>query len=279
MVINTILKKIEGKFMFDNHVHSSFSTDSDMAAESACDKALEIGLDGIAFTDHLDFDYPGEKFLLDFDEYMIQMGRLKSKYAGRLNILRGIEVGIQPATVERSRTVVNSHDFDYVIGSIHVIDGIDPYLGTYYSERSPKEAYGGYLEKILYMIDNFGEFDNVGHFYYITRYACYDDRSLWYKDHADLFDEIFKKLIALGKGFEVNTASFRDKPERKTIEYDKMLLKRYKELGGEMVSLGSDAHTSNYLGHKFDYFSELIRSCGFNYTVHFEKRKPVFEKL
>ncbi len=266
--------------MIDNHVHSSFSADSDTDAEIVCNKAAAFGLDGVVFTDHLDYDYPDEDiFYIDFDKYSEYMDELKSRYEGKLRIFKGIEVGIQPHVLNESARVVRKYDFDYVIGSIHIIDGIDPYRGVYYEGKNAREAYGRYLREILFMVDNFADFDNAGHFEYITRYACYDDRSLRYFDHADLLDEILKKLIYKGKGFEINTGSFRDKPGITTIEFDSQLLKRYLELGGEIISLGSDAHQLEYLGYKFGYFTELLKQNGFKYLTHFEKRKPVFEKI
>jgi len=265
--------------MIDTHIHSLFSTDSVMDAEEACKKAISLGLGGIAFTDHLDYDYPGEDFLIDFDKYSEFMDNLKKKYNGTLKILKGVEVGIQPHVIDKSLEVTRKYGFDYVIGSIHIIDGMDPYTGGFYEGRSKEEAYGRYLKEILFMIDNFRDFDIAGHFEYITRYPDYEDRSLRYTDYSDIFDEIFRKLIYEGKGFEINTASFRDRKGTRTTEFDTMLLKRYKELGGEIVSLGSDAHSTEFLGYKFDIFSEILKEFGFRYVVYFEKRKPVFERI
>ncbi|NTV90463.1 MAG: histidinol phosphate phosphatase, partial [Clostridiales bacterium] len=155
----------------------------------------------------------------------------------------------------------------------------DPYKGVYYKDKSSKEAYGGYLLEILRMVEDFKDFDNVGHFEYITRYAGYDDRMLRYREHSEVFDEIFRKLIYSGRGFELNTASFRDKTGIKTIDFDTDILIRYRELGGEIISLGSDAHQPEYLGYKFGYFSELLKQKGYRYVARYESRKPVFEKL
>jgi histidinol-phosphatase (PHP family) len=267
--------------MFDCHVHSDFSTDSSMPAESACEKALAAGLEGLTFTDHLDIDYPDtdESFNIDFEKYMKFMKALRERQGPQLKVDIGIEVGIQPHVIEQTLETVRSHDFDYVLASVHIIDGIDPYVTDYYRGKTHIEAYERYLEEILFMVRNFPDFDNVGHFEYITRYASYDDRSLRYKDHSDLFDELLKDIIHKGRGFEVNTGSFRDKPGIRTCEYDIEVLKRYRELGGEIVSLGSDAHDATYIGYKFDVFKDMIIEAGFSHAVYFEKRKPVFYKL
>lgn len=267
--------------MFDCHIHSDFSSDGRMPAEAACEKAVSVGLNGIAFTDHLDIDYPDtdDSFNIDFDNYMKFMKALSERQKPNLKVLTGIEVGIQPHVIEQTLETVEPHEFDYVLASVHVLDGIDPYKRLYYEGKTRIEAYERYLKEILFMVRNFPDFDNVGHFEYITRYAGYDDRSLRYADHSDLFDELLKELIHKDKGFEVNTGSFRDKPGIRTSEYDTAVLKRYRQLGGEIVSLGSDAHNTTFIGYKFDVFKDMLIEAGFSHAVYFEKRKPVFYRL
>lgn len=265
--------------MFDCHMHSNFSTDSNMDAADACVKALQLGLKGVAFTDHLDIEYPNtdESFNIDYNQYFSEISAVKANFKGRLNVLRAIEVGIQPNVIDESLKIIKSHPFDYVLASVHIIDGIDPYERDYYKDRSKLDAYERYLKEIYFMITHFDNFDMVGHFEYIIRYAEYVDRSIRYTDHSDVFDCILKELIRQGRGFEVNTGTYRDPAVQ--VEYDAALLKRYRELGGELVCLGSDAHRINHIGLRFDYFAQMIRDAGFKYTVHYENRKPVYDML
>lgn len=265
--------------MFDCHMHSKFSTDSGMDAVEACEASIGLGLDGIAFTDHLDLDYPGSDltWLIDFKQYFARISALKERYKRKLNVLRAIEVGIQPHVIDESLEIVKSGSFDYVLASVHVIDGLDPYARDYYKERSKQDAYERYLREIFFMITHYHEFDMVGHFEYIIRYANYVDNSIRYADHSGLFDCILKELIRQGRGFEVNTGTYRDPAI--PAEYDAGVLGRYRELGGELVCLGSDAHKVGHIGLRFDYFAQIIRDAGFRYTVHYEDRKPVFDKL
>ncbi len=264
--------------MYDCHMHTSFSTDSIMEAEDACKASINMGLEGIAFTDHLDYDYPGEEsFLIDFDEYFSLISAIAEKYKDRLKVLKAIEVGIQPDVIDKSMKVVSSYPFDYVLASVHIIDRMDPYRGVFYKGKTKHEAYQRYLEEIYFMISNLKSFDMVGHFEYIIRYTDYADRTLRYVDHSDIFDMIFKKLIEQGRGFELNTSTYRD--ERPDAVYDVEVLKRYRELGGELICLGSDAHRTEHIAARFNYYNQLIREAGFKYTVHFESRKPVFDKL
>jgi histidinol-phosphatase (PHP family) len=264
--------------MFDCHIHSVFSTDSVMDADHACGSAIKLGLEGIAFTDHLDYDFPGDiDFLINFDEYFNIMDEIKEKYSERLNVLRAVEVGIQPHVLHESEELIRKYPFDYVLASIHIVDRQNPYEREYYTGKTKKEAYTRYLEEIYYMVGNLESFDMLGHFGYIVRYADYDDRTLRYADYSDLFDMIFRKLIEHGRGFELNTGTYRiDRPD---AVYDTEILKRYRQLGGELICLGSDAHQTDHMAARFGHFAQVLRDAGFKYTVHFENRKPVFDKL
>lgn len=267
--------------LYDCHVHSKFSGDSEMPVEIACETAIRNRLDGITFTDHLDYDFPNYQdcFNIDFEKYSVEMEEAKNKYASRLKVLKGIEIGIQPHVIEKTIKVVESYDFDYVLASVHILDGMDPYDKNFYDNKEQKAVYERYLKQILFMVNNISNYDNIGHPEFIIRYAPYQDRAMKYTDFADIFDAIFKKIIADGKGMEVNTGSFKNFPNRITPAYDINVLKRYRELGGEIVSLASDAHFEEYIGFRFDEFSSLLLAAGFKYAVHFEGRKPVFDKL
>lgn len=267
--------------MFDCHIHSQFSSDSTMDAVDACETALHRKLEGLIFTDHLDFDYPGfeNDFIIDFDMYSRFMDELKGTYSGRLKVLKGIETGIQPHVMKETQEVVNRYNFDYVIGSVHIINRQDPYVGGYYGDQTRQQAYDRYLEEILYMLQHYSHFDVLGHIDYIIRYGPYAERGLRYEEHQERIDCILRTLVAKGKGMEVNTASYRVKAGKKTVEYDIAILQRYRELGGEIICLGSDAHSAEYIGYKFSDFCKLLMDCGFQYICHFENRRPVFNKI
>lgn len=263
--------------MFDCHVHTKFSYDCTMDLADACEAAIKLGLDGIAFTDHVDLDVRGEDLTVDFDLYFDEISLIKNKYKDKIKVLDSVEIGIQPHVIDKSLQLINGYDFDYILASVHIIDRGDPYIDGYYDGKEKHDLYERYLQEIYFMIRNFDQFDMVGHFEYIIRKAHYADRSLRYADHSDIFDEIMKELIHQGKGFEINTATFKKDPPDAKFDFE--LLKRFRQLGGELICLGSDGHTPDSIAVKFDYYAQLIRDAGFKYTVHFENRKPVFDKL
>ena len=268
--------------MMDCHVHSFFSGDSDLSAEAACQKAIGLGLAGLAFTEHLDYDFPAYHDMesVDFKIYMEFLDLLKYKLNRKLKILKGIEVGIQPQVIDRTLKLVQSQPFDYVLASVHIIGGQDPYRLKYFDGLDKQKAYSRYLEHILAMIRHFPDFDNVGHMEYIIRCAPYVDRTLCYADHHDLLDQIFRELIRQGKGFEINTTTFRESAQYPVQPMMRpAILRRYRELGGRIITLGSDAHHLSDIGFRFDFFRALLRDAGLRHIAHFENRQPVHEPV
>jgi histidinol-phosphatase (PHP family) len=265
--------------MFDCHVHSSFSGDSQVPPELACDTAIKLGLEGIAFTDHLDIDYPNfdVAFNINFSEYSTFMDTIKLKYKNKLKVLKGIEVGFQPSVIAESKKILDDYVFDFVIGSVHVIDGMDPYYEDFFVGKTKEQAFKRYLEEIYISLNDFPYFDVIGHIGYVRRYGILDDRSLRYVDYCDIIDSILNKAISIGIGLEVNSSGLRGNLGTPIPDFD--ILRRYKELGGEIISIGSDAHYSEHIGNGFKEISEMLKVIGFKYTTHFESRKPFFDKL
>lgn len=265
--------------MYDCHVHSSFSGDSNMDGQEAVDTALELGLQGIAFTDHLDIDYPNydDVFLIDFDKYSDYFDLLKQNNNGKIKVIKGIEVGLQPHVIEESHEIVKKYDFDFVIASIHIVDKLDMHNGDFCLNKSRFQAYSRYFETVLENLEIYDDYDVLGHLDLVRRYGCYDDKSIKYSEFSDYIDPILRKLISKGKGIEINTSGFRYGLNSTMPDSD--ILKRYKELGGEIVCTSSDAHTTSYIGYKFDYLKQMLLDAGFKYTAHFEERKPVFSAL
>lgn len=263
--------------LYDNHIHSLLSADSDMPIRDIVDAAIARGLSGVALTDHYDFEIPEgvKSFTFDPKEQAREIEKtimeLPVEVASSFKILKGVEIGMQPQCIDDMNRLVSENDFDTVIGSLHFIDGTDPFHGNYYIPYEYKEAYGHYLETIWKCVDKFENLDILGHYDYIARYAPYPETSIYYSEFGDILDTILKKLAQNGKTFEINTKTYMPFGDREP-QLDTMILTRFKELGGEFISFGSDAHDLGRVGANFDRFVPIVKSCGIKYCVRFEQR-------
>lgn len=263
----------------DFHMHTSFSTDCDTTPESMVEKAIALGLDTICFTDHQDFDFPGGEnlFVFDTERYFDKMRKLQELYRKEIEIRIGVEIGLQPHLGEAYRRYVASYPFDFVIGSVHVVDRMDPYEKTFFEGKTDMDAYRQAFLETLEDIRTVGEFDVLGHLDYIVRYGKEKERYYSYAKFSDEIDEILKYLIEHGKGIELNTAGFKYGLGFCHPHPD--VLKRYHELGGEIVTIGADGHKPEHIAYDFKKVSFLLRESGFKYYTEFKERKPVFKQL
>ncbi len=264
---------------WDTHIHCSFSGDSDSPPEAMVMAAVSKGLSGICFTDHLDYDYPEdpELFLLDLPAYVRSMKQLARQFADQLPVCHGIELGLQPHLAGKHRQLLQNYEFDFVIGSSHVVHGKDPYFRQYYDGRTCTQAWQEYFISILENIQAFHDFDVYGHLDYVVRYHPEKNRYSDYREHLEIIDEILKLLIRLGKGIELNTAGYKYGLGHPNPCED--ILKRYRALGGEIITTGSDAHKPEHMAYCFDRLGSLLKSCGFSHYTVFRNRKPEFIPL
>lgn len=264
-------------FLTDNHTHSLFSADSRMEIRQAIAEARRQGLGGLAFTDHFDFDVPEGVIAFEFDPAEQQEAIRDAAHGSGFRVCRGIEIGLQPQSFAKIRELLSRHRFDQIIASVHFVEGKDPYHGNYYIGKDFREAYRIYLEDILRCIRGMDDFDILGHYDYIARYAPYPE-SVRYADFPDQFDAILRFLAENGKSLELNTKTYYLKPDGSPVP-DPAVYRRFRELGGEAISLGSDAHKTEHIGHRFREFAALAREWGFRHTVSYRDRKPEYFPL
>lgn len=267
----------------DCHLHSSHSGDSRASMESMIEQGLALGLKQMCFTEHMDMDYPvtdrdpEDKFILNTDSYLYDLIRCKERYADRIKLLFGIELGLQPHLSGNNARYVHSYDFDFVIGSSHVVNGKDPYYPSYYEGRTEADAYREYFTSIMDNLKKFTNFDVYGHLDYVVRYGPNKDENYAYADYRDVIDAILNMLIENEKGIELNTAGLRKGLHAPNPCAD--ILRRYRELGGELITIGSDAHTPADIGSHFDEAADILSACGFRYYCVYQKRVAEFLKL
>ncbi len=262
----------------DCHMHTAFSTDSVTPPEAMIEGALEKGLRTVCITDHMDQDYPvKEEFLFDVDAYFQTLRELQKKYAKKMEIRIGIELGLQPHLGKFCREITEKYPFDFVIGSVHVVDGKDPYYSDSFPGLPDAEIYRKTFQETIEILKNVDAFDVLGHIDYIVRYGKHQKREYSYKAFKADLDEILKQIIRMGKGIELNTAGMKYGLGFCHPHPD--VLKCYRELGGEIITVGADGHEPEHIAYAFDKAGEVLRECGFRYYTEFKERKPVFKKI
>ena len=314
--------------LYDFHLHTFFSTDSEEKPENMIEKALAAGLKGLCFTDHMDLYFPekcskksGGDFTFDVDEYYERISELKHRYIGRADIRIGMEIGLRDEPelkdkcIKEYEELTAKYPFDFIIGSTHCLENIDPYWEEYWYERTAEEGLDRYFDAIDKNVSDYDCFDSLGHLDYLVRYVSQEAtlRSIKEKglerllldegrkgngedvydpavlkrlygrkiydpaDFSDQIDSILKKIIDKGKALEINTAGLKyglgfAHPKREILE-------RYRELGGELITIGSDAHMEQHLAYDFNMAEELLRSLGYRYYFIYKERKPQGLKL
>lgn len=234
--------------IFDNHSHTEFSSDSEMKVEEALAAAARLGL-GLVFTEHYDYDYVDLKHYkgLDFRFSASEYWESYLPYRGD-NLRLGVEIGLSESIIEANKKFVQEAPFDLVTGSIHTIDMLDLYYPDFYEGKSKVEAFGRYLAVMADMLRKNPYIDVLGHIDYVCRYAPYEDRALEYSVFAEGVDEVLKAALENDVVMELNT---RRLGEQQAVNALLPVYRRYRELGGRYVSLGSDAHTAKNIGMNF----------------------------
>lgn len=264
--------------MKDNHVHSTVSHDGKSSIADYIRIAPKLGVDEITFTEHYD-DYVGIQTnlsTLDVENYYKTYLTYKNTFDFPINF--GIEIGLQPDITESVKALVSAYPFDFIIGSSHITCKKDMAMDrSFFDGYTRKEAYMRYFREVLENIRLYDEFDVYGHLDYVVRYGGYESKHIDYAEFAEILDEIMISLIKKDKGLELNTSGFRYKLGNPHPNFT--ILKRYRELGGKIITLGSDAHTTADLASGFQDAADLLESIGFHEIAIYHKRKPDFMKI
>jgi len=255
--------------IFDSHLHTKFSTDSKMDIEDAVKKAKELNI-GLIITEHMDLKYPvKDSFLFNPEDYFNEYNKYRNS-----NTLLGIELGMRSDCVEENRQIIESFPFDYVIGSIHLVDTIDIFREDFYAGRTKKETYEQYLTCMLECLKSHNFIDSLGHIDYITRYARYEDKEIYYDDFSEYIDEVLKTAVVSNIPLEINTRRLRDKAAADNLLE---IYRRFYELGGRQVTIGSDAHNAAAIGNNINIALEIADRCNLR-PVYFKERKFEYMK-
>lgn len=261
--------------MFDYHVHSNFSADCNTPMEKSMEQAVALGLKEICFTEHIDYEYPDPTidFDLDLTGYAAKIKQLQEKYQDIIQIKKGVEIGVQPYLLDRYERLMDEEFFDFVICSMHTADKKDLHSGDFFKEKSTLGAYQMYYQELLYCVKNYRSYSVLGHLDLVKRYQAEPVN----EHFTDLISAIFKEIIPAGKGIELNTSGVRYGLNNGMPSVD--ILKLYKELGGEIITLGSDSHSDQTIAFQFKESLELLEQIGFRYIATFNNQSPTFHAI
>lgn len=260
--------------MLDYHIHSRVSFDGHDSGLALAQAAKAAGLREICFTDHIDYDPRGKMDAMAFstEDYKREYEALS---VPGLKIRRGMEFGLTPDNQDRFREDLARYPFDFVIGSIHFVDGWDVYFGDYWQDKTPFQAERRYLEATLECVRAHEDFDVLGHLTYLGKSPAHPAaRCIPMEEHQPVVDEILRTLARKGKGLELNTSGVdRCGGYLPTLDY----FQRFRELGGRIVTVGSDAHRRDRVGQYSHRACRDLLSI-FGHVCGFEGRSPVFHR-
>lgn len=271
----------------DYHMHTSFSTDSHATIPSMIEAAIRHGLKRCCITDHMDYDYPSAKkekeFELNPEEYFASLIHYRAVYQKQIVVEIGMELGLRNEPKQKEKTkayyekLLSSYPLDFCIGSTHVLEFMDPYEAKYWNQKTEKEALNDYFLANFENADFYDGFQVYGHFDYIVRYFPSGTRTYSVADYLDVIDLGLKKCIEKGIGIECNTSGYAHGLSQPHPKLE--LLKRYKELGGEIITIGSDAHCPEQVARNLKQAEELLKEAGFRYYTLFHEKKEEFISL
>ena len=257
------------KMIIDMHTHTNFSPDSDEAIETILEAAHRKGVVFYGLSDHFEYGLEDSAFNPSpekVEAYYHQARHLQEDYEGCMNVLVGAEFGFtrDEKAQERIRQTYEKYHLDYVVNSVHDLDGEDFYFKRMFTDDNKTEMYNGYLQFIRDSLDAPYPYDIVGHIGYATRYAPYADRRLFVEEFFPLIDDILQTIIKKDKILEINSSN---KGGVETVLPERGILERYFALGGRKICFGSDTHNGERIAENYEKACALLKEIGFTYLT------------
>ena len=273
----------------DYHVHTEFSDDSVYLMEDVVKDAIRMNMDEICITDHVDYGVKddwdcgheiayrdGEPFAnVDYPRYMAKLREMQDLYGDRISIKIGLEFGVQTHTIPQFEALFHRYPFDFIILSIHQVEDKEFWTQDFQRGRTQQEYNERYYEEMLEVVKKYKDYSVLGHMDLITRY---DEAGIYpFEKIKPLVEEILKIVITDGKGIELNTSYHRYGLKDTTPSVE--ILKLYRDLGGSILTLGSDSHKPEHLGTYIKEGKKILRDLGFTRFCTYERMRPVFHEL
>lgn len=280
----------------DYHVHTYYSDDSEYPMEEVVKEAISLGLEEICFTDHVDYGIkrdwddpagmlyrpggPGEPERMplanvDYPAYAAEIESLRSKYRDRIAIKMGMEFGMQTYTIPQYEKLFSSYPFDFIILSVHQVEDKEFWTQDFQRGRTQEEYNLRYYDEILALVQKYHNYSVLGHLDLISRY---DEAGYFpFEKIRPIVTKILETVIADGKGIEINTSSHRYGLRDLTPSRD--ILRLYRDLGGRILTIGSDSHRKEHLGAYILDIMEEAKKLGFEEIYTFEQMQPIAHRL
>ncbi|MFG6333616.1 MAG: histidinol-phosphatase HisJ family protein [Lachnospiraceae bacterium] len=273
----------------DYHVHTEFSDDSVYPMEEVVKDAIRMGLDEICFTDHVDYGVKedwdskvpmkyrnGEPVAnVDYPRYAEEICRMRRQYGDRITIRMGMEFGMQMHTIPRFQALYDRYPFDFILLSVHQVEDREFWTQSFQSGRTQKEYNERYYKELLDLTEHYQNYSVLGHLDLIVRY---DENGVYpFEKLRPLVAQLLRTVIENGKGIEVNTSWRRY--GLTDLTPSKAILELYRDLGGRILTLGSDSHKPEHLGAYMTETRELLKTMGFREFCTYENMQPVFHDL
>lgn len=252
----------------DYHTHTTFSCDARHTVDAMCRRAIEIGLDEIAFTEHADFEHLDScRGYLDPAKYFQAVTEARERYGDHLTIRAGVEIGEPHRYPDQTAELLDAFPFDFVLGSLHWVDGYPGFSSKFFEGRPADDAWRSYFEELIRLCEA-GDFDVLAHPDLPKRHATAFDP----EPYADLIRTALRHLINRDLGIEINGSGLRY-PIQEALPGERVV-QWFRELGGEVLTIGTDAHETSHLGRGFDRAMHTARQAGFDALTLFESRRP-----
>jgi len=254
------------------HIHTNHSIDSTYKMEDVVRDAINLGINEICFTDHV--DYGVREFFTTYEAYFTEIQQMQEKYGSQIAIKKGLELAPQVHTVPRFEALYKKYPLDFALLSIHQIN--DEEIGKEYAKGKTKYEFGrGYYQELLDVINRYDGYSVLGHLDMIRRYG--EDPGTTLDDHRDIIAEILTTIIKKDKGLELNTSARRYNLDEVMPSRD--ILALYLDLGGRIITVGSDSHRKSHLGMDLVEGRTALKEIGFKEFCTFDQMTPIFHKL
>ncbi len=261
------------RYISDSHIHSDCSKDAKDSTMMMCESGAKLGFYSLTVTDHCECNvYKSEGYDRSVRQSYFEARKANAVFRSRVNIFAGVELGQPMQDKNAAQDVLNSCNFDFVLASVHNVKNYPDFFDLDYNNVDLDEVLNCYFDEVLETIE-WGKFDSLAHLTYPWRYIVGEHEiPINNEKFKGRIDEVLKALITKNKSLEVNTSGLRQKIG-KTMP-DLPILLRYRELGGKLITLGSDAHRWSDVGGGVEQGLHMLLKAGFTHFAVYSRNKP-----